>query len=159
MALQKKITNPRYWQIKYNNMSSLQLIGEKGNSLLTLASNLKLSLVSVIYQPKLSVSLSENESSLSLIDKKSGFELSEPNAIVKYLANDFNKDKLLEFEETSLYKAAKSNKKDAIVQAINESSIKLEKAETSASQIILFAAVYGALSDGKYETSIDKWFK
>jgi len=142
-----------------NNMSSLQLIGEKGSSFLTLANNLKLSIASAIYQPKLSASLSENESSLSLTDKKSGFELSEPNAIVKYLANDFSKDSIVKFEETVLYKALKSNKKDAIVQAINESSVKLEKAETSASQIILFAAVYGALNDGKNQTPISKWFK
>lgn len=140
-------------------MSSVQLIGAKGGSLLTLSSNLKLSLATAIYEPKLNVVLSEDESSLSLTDKKTGFELSEPNAIVRYLADDFSRDEASEFEETALYKVVKSNKKDAIAKSINESSVKFEKAEISVTQVLVFASVYGALNDGKYETKLDGWFK
>jgi len=74
--------------------------------------------------------------SLLLTDGK-GFELYEPNAIVKYLAKDFSSSKEIEFEEDSLYQAIKSND----VSVLSKSPVSsLDK--VTASSIILFASSY-----------------
>ena len=89
---------------------SLEVYGAKGNTLLALTNNLKLSIALAAFEPKVELTLNEVESNLSLKDKKSGFELIEPNAIVKYLAKDFTTE-AIKFEEQVLYSAIKSNKK------------------------------------------------
>lgn len=104
------------------------------------------------YQPKLSLTLNETESQLSLKDKKSGFELIEPNAIVKYLANDFTNDKAIKFEEQVVYPVLKSNKSDGILKISELPSF--EKAEITPAQIILFSSLYPALKS----STENKWF-
>ena len=90
---------------------SLEVYGAKGNTLLALTNNLKLSIALAAFEPKVELTLNEVESNLSLKDKKSGFELIEPNAIVKYLAKDFTTTEAIKFEEQVLYSAIKSNKR------------------------------------------------
>ncbi|MCP8717766.1 MAG: methionine--tRNA ligase [Asgard group archaeon] len=131
---------------------SLEVYGTKGSSLLALSNNLKLAIALSSYQPKLSLTLNETESQLSLKDKKSGFELIEPNAIVKYLANDFTNDKAIKFEEQVVYPVLKSNKSDGILKISDLPSF--EKAEITPAQIILFSSLYPALKS----TTDNKWF-
>ena len=78
---------------------SLEVYGAKGNTLLALTNNLKLSIALAAFEPKVELTLNEVESNLSLKDKKSGFELIEPNAIVKYLTKDFTTTEAIKFEE------------------------------------------------------------
>lgn len=131
---------------------SLEVYGTKGSSLLALSNNLKLAIALSSYQPKLSLTLNETESQLSLKDKKSGFELIEPNAIVKYLANDFTNDQAIKFEEQVVYPVLKSNKSDGILKISDLPSF--EKAEITPAQIILFSSLYPALKS----TTDNKWF-
>ncbi|EER30289.1 methionyl-tRNA synthetase [Candida tropicalis MYA-3404] len=131
---------------------SLEVYGTKGSSLLALSNNLKLAIALSSYQPKLSLTLNETESQLSLKDKKSGFELIEPNAIVKYLANDFTNDKAIKFEEQVVYPVLKSNKSDGILKISDLPSF--EKAEITPAQIILFSSLYPALKS----STENKWF-
>lgn len=131
---------------------SLEVYGTKGSSLLALSNNLKLAIALSSYQPKLSLTLNETESQLSLKDKKSGFELIEPNAIVKYLANDFTNDKAIKFEEQVVYPVLKSNKSDGILKISELPSF--EKAEITPAQIILFSSLYPALKS----STENKWF-
>lgn len=74
--------------------------------------------------------------SLLLKDGK-GFELTEPNAIVKYLAKDFTQTKEIEFEEDSLYSAIKSND----LSVLDKSPVSTLDTITPSS-IILFASAY-----------------
>lgn len=68
-----------------------------------------------------------------------GFELSEPNAIVKYLAKDFTQTKEIDFEEDQLYPALKSTKLDSSIL----SSLPVDKLDKiTPSSIILFASAY-----------------
>lgn len=131
---------------------SLEVYGTKGSSLLALSNNLKLAIALSSYQPKLSLTLNETESQLSLKDKKSGFELIEPNAIVKYLANDFTNDQAIKFEEQVVYPVLKSNKSDGILKISDLPSF--EKAEITPAQIILFSSLYPALKS----STENKWF-
>lgn len=126
---------------------TLQVLGDKGSSLISLSNNLKLSLAVSCFQPKLQVNLSEDDSDLSLKDKTTGFELNEANAIVRYLAKDFTHDAATDFEEDSLYKALKSNKKENVVSASSSLPIELTQAKVSATQIILFSSLYVAYKD------------
>ncbi|EGW31097.1 uncharacterized protein SPAPADRAFT_142477 [Spathaspora passalidarum NRRL Y-27907] len=126
-------------------MSSLEIFGAKGSSLLTLSTNLKLCIATSAFQPKLSVS-NDTPSDALLKDKKSDFALHEVNAVVKYLANDFSTNEAIQFEETQLYKALKSNKKEKLTSAVS-GSITFTKAELTPAQIILFASVYPVLKD------------
>ncbi|RCK65238.1 Methionine--tRNA ligase, cytoplasmic [Candida viswanathii] len=131
---------------------SLEVYGTKGSTLLALANNLKLAIVLAAYQPKLALVLHESEVTLSLKDKKSGFELIEPNAIVKYLANDFTTSNAIDFEEGAVYKAVKSNKVDEISRISDLPTF--DKPELTPAQIILFASLYPALKD----TTDNTWF-
>ena len=98
------------------------------------------------------LTLNEVESNLSLKDKKSGFELIEPNAIVKYLAKDFTTTEAIKFEEQVLYSAIKSNKKMNLPKLRICQS--LLKEELTPSQIIVFASLYPAFKD----TKENEWF-
>ncbi|KAI5956199.1 MES1 [Candida jiufengensis] len=134
---------------------SLELYGSNKSTLLALVNNLKLSIAASVYQPNLKLTLPEQQNDLQheflLKDKKTGFELFEPNAIVKYLADDYTTDEYLKLEETELYKAILSNKKDSLSKV----NIKTpSKVELTPSQIILFASLYPIYSD----STENKWF-
>ena len=131
---------------------SLEVYGAKGNTLLALTNNLKLSIALAAFEPKVELTLNEVESNLSLKDKKSGFELIEPNAIVKYLAKDFTTTEAIKFEEQVLYSAIKSNKKDELAKITDLP--KFAKEELTPSQIIVFASLYPAFKD----TKENEWF-
>lgn len=139
-------------------MSSLELFADKGNNLLSLVNNLKLSIASQVYQPKLAVTISEEDISVELKDKKTGFQLNEANAIVKYLAGDFTSHPAINFEELLVYKALKSNKKENVIKvAAEEVKSFFGKAEMKAAQIILFSALYPAFMDSKDENVLSDW--
>lgn len=123
-----------------------ELYPSKGNTALDFVVNLKLAIASTVFKTKL---VTDSESSVLLLNKKTGFELVEPNAIVKYLAKDFSTNELLSLEETTLYPLLKS-KKDIAGEI---ASVKFDKVDAkSPTQIILFSALY----QSKPETA---WFK
>lgn len=126
-------------------MSSVEVSTSKGNTLLDLSSNLKLSIASKVSKVKLTTEIDE----LLLKDKKSGFELVEANAIVKYLLNDFSECKQVADEETVLYRAIKSNSKDVEVEGF-------DTVELNASQIIVFSSLY--VLKEKLGASANLWF-
>ncbi|CCH44255.1 methionyl-tRNA synthetase [Wickerhamomyces ciferrii] len=70
---------------------------------------------------------------------KDGFELSEPNAIVKYLANDFTQTSEIDYEEEILHVLLNSGKSDESILTKSPAT-KLEK--LTASSIILFASTF-----------------
>ena len=135
---------------------SLELFGAKRSSLNNFVKNLKLSIAAAVYKPDLKVELSpETEiKDVLLRDKKNAaFQLTEPNAIVKYLADDFTNEELIKFEETVLYKALISNKRESL----NDIELKLpESVKITPAQIILFASVYPRFEGD--EKSAPKWF-
>ncbi|ABN64376.1 methionyl tRNA synthetase [Scheffersomyces stipitis CBS 6054] len=138
------------------------LYASKKSTLEALATNLKLSIASSAFQKQVSVSVNEDaDSTALLVDKKAGFELSEPNAVVKYLSSDFtDASGAIAFEESQLYPALKANSADKISQIATPAYF--EKAEITAAQIILFSALYPALKDSKSTsetTEIAKWFQ
>ena len=96
-------------------MSLTVIYGDRGSDLLALASNLKVCIGALVFQGGIQVELGEDESHTGLKDLKTGFRLLESNAIVKYLAKDFKRTEAIEFEETKLYKALKSNQKEQIM--------------------------------------------
>lgn len=126
-------------------MSSVEVSTSKGNTLLDLSSNLKLSIASKVSKVKLTTEIDE----LLLKDKKSGFELVEANAIVKYLLNDFSECKRVADEETVLYRAIKSNSKDVKVEGF-------DTVELNANQIIVFSSLY--VLKEKLGASANSWF-
>lgn len=135
---------------------SYKLSGDNGSTLLSLVNNIKLAVAAAVFQPKLLVELNDG---LSLQDKASGLELTEPNAIVKYLAQDFSASEIYPLEEVVLYRAAKTNKRDNITHAITELSADLGQDHATAAQIILFAAVYPSLSSSSNSTALSAWFE
>lgn len=74
--------------------------------------------------------------------KSKDFELSEPNAIVKYLAKDFAKSELIEYEEDHLYPLLKEGKASPspTLRTADLGSI-------SAASIIIFASAYALNSE------------
>ncbi|KAK6456955.1 methionyl tRNA synthetase [Scheffersomyces xylosifermentans] len=137
---------------------SVELYADKGSNLSALVANLKLSIAASVYQPKLAVVVPEEDTTAVLKDKKSGFELVEANAAVKYLGSDFDDNKTaLDLEENELYKAIKTNSAEKV------GSVKIPtvftKAATTPSQIILFSALYPALKEFKASDSeLTQWF-
>ncbi|KAI5958501.1 MES1 [Candida pseudojiufengensis] len=134
---------------------SLNLYGCNKNTLLALVDNLKLSIAASIYEPTLKIKLPEPQDNINhdvlLQDKKTGFELFEPNAIVKYLANDYTTNEYIKLEEKQIYKALLTNKKESL------SKIQISfpsKVELIPSQIILFASLYPIYNG----TTENKWF-
>ncbi|KAG7666283.1 MES1 [[Candida] subhashii] len=133
-------------------MSSLEIFGAKECSLLALVNNLKVSIAVKAFQPNLQVKLNE-DSGFSLKDKTNGFELIEANAIVKYLADNFESSDAIKFEETELYKCAKSNKREKY--STIEIPFNFEKPELNVTQIIVFAGLYPKFKDSQENV----WFK
>lgn len=141
-------------------MSSLELFSDKGTNLLALVNNLKLSIAAAIYQPKLEIISSEDDAAVLLKDKKSGFQLVEPNAVVKYLASEFESHKTYNLEEIILYRAIKSNNVENILNGLTKetASIVEGKTDTTASQIILYSAVYPAFKGAASKNFLSSWF-
>ncbi|RLV93484.1 Methionine--tRNA ligase cytoplasmic [Spathaspora sp. JA1] len=135
------------------DMSGVELFGVKGSSQLTLSINLKLCIAASIYLPSVTVVIPEDDSTPLLRDKKTGFELHEANAVVKFLANDFNNDDIFEFEEYDLYNALKRNKRDYVYEAIKRTTMSFTDTELTAAQIVYFSATYSV-----FKNSDDPWF-
>lgn len=68
-----------------------------------------------------------------LLKDKTGFQLIEPNAIVKYLAKDFSPSELIEYEENTLSNSKTIPTSDTIPKQLTE---------VSPASIILFASSY-----------------
>ncbi|CAH2353913.1 methionine--tRNA ligase, cytoplasmic [[Candida] railenensis] len=123
---------------------SLQVYTSKGSSILDLVSNIKISIAVTHFQPKLTLAANETEAHLSLKDTKTGFELTEPNAIVKYLANDFSESEAIKYEETILYGTTKASASPSTedVSSLAIKKLSLTEAKITAEQIITFAGLY-----------------
>lgn len=119
---------------------SLSLSADKGTTNLAFVNNLKVSIAAAKYAPKLEIAISE-DSGLQLADKKTGFELVEPNAIVKYLAGDFSASEIFIVEENGVYNALKSGAADKVVAALDSFSVP-STTDLSAANIVLFSAAY-----------------
>lgn len=132
---------------------SLELYGSKDKTLLALVNNLKLSIAAAAYDPKLVVKLpedSDHQIGVLLKDKKTGFELFEPNAIVKYLAKNYTIDEHIKIEEKELHQAVLTNRKESLEQVQVSTP---SKVEVNPSQIILFSSLYPIYVNGS-----NNWF-
>lgn len=136
---------------------SLLLHAHKGTSLEALVANIKVSVAGAVSEPKLAFSESENSQNSLLTNPSTGFSLSEPNAIVKYLLSDFAELPLLTLEETKLYAAARKN--DVAAISATAENVLFSKPDLSAIQIILYAALYPAFSTGKGSGPVFEWHK
>ncbi|ANZ75701.1 BA75_02839T0 [Komagataella pastoris] len=119
-----------------------QVYGSLGSGLLDLSDNLKLSIATSLFS-KASVIQDKDVTKSVLLKTKSGFELIEPNAIVRYLASSrigldaFRRTELSHFEEVVLYNVLKSGK------PLTNPLVKLPSIDTSSpEQIILFSSLY-----------------
>ncbi|CAK9441569.1 uncharacterized protein LODBEIA_P54370 [Lodderomyces beijingensis] len=159
-----QLQSPFYYSFSLGSYTmSLELYGAKGSSLLTLVKNLKVAIATAVYKPDLAVQISEDGSIKDVLLKKPDFELTEPNAIVKYLANDFTSDDLTRFEESQLYRALSLNKKEAVFTNDVQNIPLPDKVELCPSQIILFSALYplyngGAASSAFPTLQVPAWF-
>ncbi|KAG7193189.1 methionine--tRNA ligase mes1 [Scheffersomyces spartinae] len=137
----------------------MQLFGSTSSSLWALSTNLKFALATKVFAP-LTIN-TEPDSVVQLKDKD--FELFEPNAIVRYLADDFEDDSLVNAEQTILYRGIKLNKKEKAVAALQEmincATKWYAKAEVTAHQVIVFASVYAILKDSEdTDSEVYQWF-
>lgn len=137
-------------------MSNIQLFGDKGSTFLSLSNNIKLSLASKAAGGAIEVKISPDESALKL-KEKSGFELTEPNAIVRYLLKDFNRNSFIMFEEKILYKYLRLNDRSGAESSLNKIPAKIGKAELNASQIILYASLYPFSMVDKFPSDLKEW--
>ncbi|KAI0462857.1 methionine--tRNA ligase mes1 [Komagataella kurtzmanii] len=119
-----------------------QVYGSLGSGLLDLSDNLKLSIATSLFS-KASVLQDKDVTETVLLKTKSGFELFEPNAIVRYLASSrigfdaFKRSNLSHFEEVVLYNVLKSGK------SLTEPLLELPPINTSSpEQVILFSSLY-----------------
>lgn len=135
---------------------SLQVFSDKGKTGLSLVKNLKVAIAVKVFNDKVTID-SEDDSGFRLADKTSSFELVEPNAIVKYLGNDFETDPVIAKEETELYSAINSGDKAEVVKFIAALSAPFGKPETTASQIILFSAIYPYVKELSDSSDLKKW--
>ncbi|QWW25512.1 hypothetical protein CA7LBN_004399 [Candidozyma auris] len=133
---------------------SLVVAADKGKGFLAQANNVKVAVALALATPNVEISRSD-DSSLQLKEVKSAFELVEPNAIVKYITGDFSNGVNISTEETDVYQALKSGKKELAVEALKKLETPQDTKESSAN-IIVFGAVYPFLTDIQ-ETSIGKW--
>lgn len=134
---------------------SVHLTNDKGKTLLALSNNLKISIVTKLFNDKLVID-NEDDSELKLTDKSKNFELNEVNAIVKYISGDFNDDKIVSQEETLIYTNLKANKKEDIVSFLKQEKSPFTKVEPTSSQIILFSSIFPFLKDIE-GSEIGKW--
>lgn len=137
-------------------MSALQLSNDKRKTTLSLVQNLKVAIASKVSDKPIAF-ITDDDSELKLHDKNGSFNLYEPNAIVKYITGDFESNSVLNKEESIIYNAIKSGKKDDILTFINEDPNPFTKAEPAASQIILFSAIYPYLNEANSESELSKW--
>ncbi|CAN3500126.1 methionine--tRNA ligase, cytoplasmic [Diutina catenulata] len=126
---------------------SVTLNGAKGNSKVTLAANLKVAIAQAVFAASSPVDWENLGKVLLTKSGETTLELVEPNAVVKYLGNDFADSAAIAFEEAAVYKALSSG------QAI-EVQVPFTKAEPTVEQIIFFAGVYAL--DPKKD---DAWLK
>lgn len=130
---------------------SLKLTADTGKNTLALVNNLKISIAASVASsaaPEVS-----EVSSLRLIVKNSSFELVEPNAIVKYLLNDFSENILFAVEESEVYDAINCCLKDQAVAAL--SKVVPSDTKLSAVNVVLFSALYPYSKD---VSSLIAWF-
>lgn len=148
-------------------MSTLQLFADKGPKSVSFVNNLKVELASTIFAPKLKFAddSDREENFLELTDKKSGFTLVEPNAIVKYLAatskngskDVFKADPL----EATLNKIAALGSK--ALDGINFEKFDFtSNANTnSVIQILAYSSLYpllGLKNNSEIQQSVQTWF-
>lgn len=134
---------------------SIEIFASKGATYLDLATNLKLSVAAAAYCPDILVSLSEGDELSILRNKKSGYELIEPNAIVKYLAESFEDSNMLAVEESIIHRALVANSLGDLEKALEQVDI-FDEAALCPSQIILFASLYPLFGLSKLQPP--NWF-
>lgn len=122
----------------------MNIATDRGSTLLALVNNLKVSIAAAAFAPEAQVEPAD--SGLLFRDSKSGFELAEANAIVKYLAKDFAPSPVFAVEENEIYSALKSQSREKAVDALRKLSVP-ESTELSAANIVLYAAAYPFLSE------------
>ncbi|CUM62776.1 uncharacterized protein PRCAT00000333001 [Priceomyces carsonii] len=137
-------------------MSTLDLSLKKGADFVTFSDNLKVLLTLSVFGIELTIK--DDDSELKLKNTKTNFELTEANAIVRYLTKDFESSELIDYVESSLYKALRSDDVKQIIGAI-EGVPQITDAKPTAEQIVLFSSVYPVLSNGKSQTKLDEWFE
>lgn len=123
-----------------------EIFPDKGTSPVALANNLKVAIAASVYQPD--VKFAETEGDFGLVDKKTGLELVEPNAIVKYISGDFHQSDLYKLDEEVLYTGLRGGKVGAV--AVDE------KPAVGAAHIVVFASLY-ALKDQIKGTGAAAW--
>ncbi|GMF59731.1 unnamed protein product [[Candida] boidinii] len=150
---------------------STQIFPSKGSTPLDLVKNLKISIALNVFQPSLKLEIEESQPTTSptgllFLNKKTDFQLFEPNAIAKYLSatsktgsNDvFAPNKAIDLiEEKEL-----STLSDITLLKIEELKISSYFKDLNASdisQILLFSTLYPFISGLKDTESIPTWFK
>lgn len=123
---------------------SLQIAADAGKSTAALVSNLKVCIAAAAFSQPAPESVEGSSLRLSL--KNSSFELSEPNAIVKFLADEFASNPVYVTEEIEYYNAVKSGQKDAAVAALQQIAVPNDT-NVSAANIVLFSALYPFAAD------------
>lgn len=129
-----------------------QVYPSRGNKATDLVTNIKLALASKIYNVEFAT---ETPSEVLFQNKKAGLELIEPNAVLKYLSQNFTKTLAIELEETSIYDSVKAGQSPLEVASV----LSFSSADShSVEQLIVFAALYPTLSKEKSDTGLGKWF-
>ncbi|QPG73008.1 methionine--tRNA ligase mes1 [Brettanomyces nanus] len=147
-------------------MSSLQIFSDRGSKIPSLVRNLKIGIGAAVFQPsvKLVADTDNEEYNLTLVDKKSGFQLIEANAIVKYLAatskkgsKDAFKVDPVELVLDDILKKRKFN--DSILPLVKPFS---QADATSIPQIFAFATLYPVLTKTAHKNEgfedLKSWF-
>lgn len=116
---------------------SLSIATDTGRTALALANNVKVAVAAAAYAPNAEVAPADG-ASLLLADKK-GFELVEPNAIVKYLAGDFAASPVYAADEGPVYAALKAGNAAAAAAALDTFT---PDVKLSAANIVLFGAAH-----------------
>lgn len=150
---------------------STQIFPSKGSTPLDLVKNLKISIALNVFQPSLNLEIEESQptttpTGLLFLNKKTDFQLFEPNSIVKYLSatskngsNDvFTSNKGIDLiEEKDL-----SNLSDINLSKIEDLKISSYFKDLNASdisQILIFSTLYPFISSLKDTETIPTWFK
>ncbi|VEU23704.1 DEKNAAC104800 [Brettanomyces naardenensis] len=146
---------------------SLQLYADRGSKLPSLVRNLKVAIGASVFQPKLKLTADteKEEYQLVLIDKKSGFELIEPNAIVKYLSATSTNGTAEAFEvdplEATLNEILRRRKFDDSILPLVKPFSKADS--TSVIQILAFATLYPVLTKTAHKNEgfegLKEWFE
>lgn len=123
---------------------------------MALTNNLKVCIGALVFQGGIQVELSEDESLTGFQDLKTGLRLVESNAIVKYLAKDFKRTTAIEFEETKLYQALKSNKKEQVMALSDLLPDFADTQEITAEKVIVFSTLYAT---GGENIKQKEWFE